>query len=157
MERGSSGVDSEPLEGRTQYKTGHTQTQRTSFVRMGYLLVLLAVVLVSVVAHNQSYVPSSTSYCPAAVDKLSNRVDQLISGFLFVNKQVFQMRNHFIRFELNLLVLKARLNRSDCKGCDLTTCGDNVITSVDYPSCMSLEPAMVDNGDGSYQLALTPD
>ena len=38
-----------------------TQTQRTSSVRMGYLLVVLAVVLVPVVAHNQSHVSSTTT------------------------------------------------------------------------------------------------
>ena len=38
---------------------------------MGYLLVVLAVVLVPVVAQNQSHVPSTSSSCPAAVKWLS--------------------------------------------------------------------------------------
>ena len=42
----------------------------------------------------------------------------------------------------------------------LTTGGDNVtatLASVDYPSCVSPEPTVVDNGNGSYQVSLTPE
>ena len=187
---------------------------------MGYLLVVLAVVLVPVVAHNQSHVPSPTSSCPAAVDQVSSQVDQLIKGLFVLNKQVYRIESRLDRFELNLLVLKYQLNMNnqtiksndrlerrvdqlqeqlnqlentalqekacaratvaeglpltltinqtarfsvlarDCKGCDLSTGGDNVtatLTSVDYPSCVSPEPTVVDNGDGSYQVSLTPE
>ena len=72
-----------------------TRAQRTSSVRMGYLLVVLAVVLVPVVAQNQSHVPSITTTCPAAVDQVSSRVDQLISGLLVLNKQVYQIQTRF--------------------------------------------------------------
>ena len=40
---------------------------------MGYLLVVLAVVLVPVVAQNQSHVPPTSSSCPAAVNQLGEQ------------------------------------------------------------------------------------
>ena len=48
----------------------------------------------------------------------------------------------------------------DCGGYDLTTGGDNVtatLTCVDYPSLVSPQPTVVDNGDGSYQVSLSPE
>ena len=48
----------------------------------------------------------------------------------------------------------------DCCGYDLTTGGDNVtatLTCVDYPSLVSPQPTVVDNGDGSYQVSLSPE
>ena len=214
---------------------------------MGYLLVVLAVVLVPVVAQNQSHVPSTSSSCPAAVNQVSSRVDQLISGLLVLNKRVYEMESRFNRFELNQLVLKTQLKRSnlteinnrltrlennlheqtcssvssptvnttdavdefsvvdavfninnrlnklennkracaratvaeglplsliinktasfsvlvrDCGGYDLSTGGDNVtatLTCVDYPNLVSPQPTVLDNGDGSYQVSLSPE
>ena len=80
---------------------------------MGYLLVVLAIVLVPVVAQNQSHVPSTSSSCPAAVNQVSSRVDQLISGLLVLNKRVYEMESRFNRFELNQLVLKTQLKMSN--------------------------------------------
>ena len=48
----------------------------------------------------------------------------------------------------------------DCGGYDLSTGGDNVtatLTCVDYPSLVSPQPTVVDNGDGSYQVSLSPE
>ena len=48
----------------------------------------------------------------------------------------------------------------DCGGYDLSTGGDNVtvtLTCVDYPSLVSPQPRVVDNGDGSYQVSLSPE
>ena len=151
---------------------------------MGYLLVVLAVVLVPVVA--QSHVSSNSSSCPVAVNLLSSRVDQLINGLLVLNNRVN-------RFELNQLVLRNRIDKlennkracaratvadglplsliinktasfsvlvRDCGGYDLSTGGDNVtatLTCVDYPSLVSPQPTVVDNGDGSYQVSLSPE
>ena len=45
-------------------------------------------------------------------------------------------------------------------GYDLSTGGDNVtatLTCVDYPSLVSPQPTVVDNGDGSYQVSLSPE
>ena len=55
MEGGSGGGDSEPLNDRPYGINLVTQTQRVSSLRIGYLLVVLAVVLVPVVPHNQSH------------------------------------------------------------------------------------------------------
>ena len=78
---------------------------------MGYLLVVLAVVLVPVVA--QSHVSSNSSSCPVAVNQVSSRVDQLINGLLVLNKRVYEMESRFNRFELNLLVLRNQLKMSN--------------------------------------------
>ena len=46
----------------------------------------------------------------------------------------------------------------DCGGYDLSTGGDNVtatLTCVDYPSLVSPQPTVVDNGDSSYQVSLS--
>ena len=103
------------------------------------------------------------------------------------------MESRFNRFELDLLVLRNRLDKlennkracaratvaeglplslivnktasfsvlvQDCGGYDLSTGGDNVtatLTCVDYPSLVSPQPTVVDNGDGSYQVSLSPE
>ena len=80
---------------------------------MGYLLVVLAVVLVPVVAQKQSHVPSTSSSCPSVVNQVSSRVDQLISGLLVLNKRVYEMVSKFNRFELNLLEMRNQLKMSN--------------------------------------------
>ena len=77
---------------------------------MSYLLVVLAV---PVVAQNQSHVPSTSSSCPAVVNQVSSRVDQLISGLLVLNKQVHEMESKFNQFELNLLEMRNQLKMSN--------------------------------------------
>ena len=56
-------------------------------------------------------------------------------------------------------------NQLPCSGTghgtkSFTTGGDNVaatLTFVDYPSCVSPEPTVVDNGNSSYQASLIPE
>ena len=155
---------------------------------MGYLLVVLAIVLVpDVVAQNQSHVSSTTLACPTAVNQVNNRVDQLFSGLLVLSKRVYEMENRFNGLKLMLrnrideleracaratvadgLPVSLIINKTtsfsvlvrDCRGYDHSTGGDNVtatLTCVDYPSLVSSQPTVVDNGDGSYQVSLSPE
>ena len=67
---------------------------------MGYLLVVLAVVLVPVVAQN-----NRSLSCPSTVGQVSRRVDQLVdhvsSDFAVVNNQLNQLSNHLSHLENN--------------------------------------------------------
>ena len=139
---------------------------------MGYLLVVLAVVLVPVVAQN-----NRSLSCPSAVGQVSRRVDQVVHQ---LNQLSNQLSNRLSRLENNPRQGCARatvaeglsssliINKTtsftvlvrDCGGYDLTTGGDNVtatLTCVDYPSLVSPQPTVVDNGDGSYQVSLSPE
>ena len=98
------------------------------------------------------------------IDQSNNRVDQLQEAF---NKFLTQQKRACGRTTVAELPLSLIINRTttfsilarNCEGHDLTTGGDNVtavLTCVDYPSLVSPKPTVVDNGDGSYQVSLTP-
>ena len=137
---------------------------------MGYLLLVLsaAVVLVPIGAQN-----NRSLSCPSAVGQVSRRVNQVV-------EQLSQLSNRLSHLENNPRQGCARatvaeglsssliINKTtsftvlvrDCGGYDLTTGGDNVtatLTCVDYPSLVSPQPTVVDNGDGSYQVSLSPE
>ena len=148
-----------------------------------YLLLVLAR-LVPVVAQVRNipwpWATASPSWCPAAASQASNGANQRLLAVL--SKKVLQINNRLNRLEnLDLAEQKAcarttvaeglqfslTINRTasfsvlarDCRGYDLTTGGDNVtatLASVDYPSCLSAKPTVVDDGDGSYQVSLIP-
>ena len=96
------------------------------------------------------------------LNQLSNQFNQLSNQFNQLSNQFTQQSNHPSRVENNPrqgCACTTVLVR-DCGGYDLTTGGDNVtatLTCVDYPSLVSPQPTVVDNGDGSYQVSLSPE
>ena len=113
-------------------------------------------------------------------NQLSNQFNQLSNQFNQLSNQFTQLSNHLNRVENNPrqgcacttvaegLSSSLIINKTtsftvlvrDCGGYDLTTGGDNVtatLTCVDYPSLVSPQPTVVDNGNGSYQVSLSPE
>ena len=79
-----------------------------SSIRMGYLLVVLAVVLVPVLAQN-----NHSLSCPGAVGQVSRRVDQLVdlvNGGL--NDRLNQLPNQFNQLSNQLNQLSNQLSLS---------------------------------------------
>ena len=143
----------------------HTCTV-SSILKMDYLLVMLAVVVVPVLGLNHDLVTQTNcSAFPRAFNQLSKRVDQLQ---VTINKYLTQERACARASVAKGLSSSLIINKAtsftvlvrDCGGYDLTTGGDNVtatLTCVDYPSLVSPQPTVVDNGDGSYQVSLSPE
>ena len=101
------------------------------------------------------------------LDQLTKRVDQMQYS---VNKVVSNKHAcaratvaEGLPLDLTLIINKTTslsVLVRDCGGYDLTTGGDNVTASLsclDYPTLVSPKPLVVDNGDGSYQVSLTPE
>ena len=112
-------------------------------------------------------IPNPAAYVQLTLqlNQISNRVDQLQDAF---NKFLIQEKRACGRTTVAELPLSLIINKTtsfsvlarNCEGDDLTTGGDNVtavLTCVDYPSLVSPKPTVVDNGDGSYQVSLTPE
>ena len=128
---------------------------------MGYLLVVLAVVLVPIVAQT----PTCRSAISQRIDDLNNAVFNLNARLLKLETQERACARATVAEGLPLsLIINKTASFSvlvrDCGGYDLSTGGDNVtatLTCVDYPSLVSPQPTVVDNGDGSYQVSLSPE
>ena len=128
--------------------------------------MMLAVVLVPVLGQNHDLVTQTNcSAFPRAFNQLSKRVDQLQ---VTINTYLTQERACARASVAEGLPSSLIINKTtsftvlvrDCGGYDLTTGGDNVtatLTCVDYPSLVSPQPTVVDNGDGSYQVSLSPE
>ena len=125
-------------------------------------------------------IPNPAAYVQLTIqlNQISNRVDQLSTRIDQSNYRVDQLQDAFNKFltkqkracgrtTVAELPLSLNINKTtsfsvlarNCEGDDLTTGGDTVtavLTCVDYPSLVSPKPTVVDNGDGSYLVSLTP-
>ena len=128
---------------------------------MGCLLIVLAVVLVPIVAQT----PTCRSAITQRIDDLNNAVINLNARLLKLETQERACARATVAEGLPLsLIINKTASFSvlvrDCGGYDLSTGGDNItvtLTCVDYPSLVSPQPTVVDNGDGSYQVFLSPE
>ena len=107
------------------------------------------------------------------LNQISSRLDQLTKRVDHMQYSVNKVSNKHacaratvaegLPLDLTLVINKTTslsVLVRDCGGYDLTTGGDNVTASLsclDYPTLVSPKPLVVDNGDGSYQVSLTPE
>ena len=142
------------------------------------VLVLVLAVMLVVAADDQCPDPQSIPN-PAAYVQLQIQLNQISSRLDQLTKRVDQMQYTMNKVVSNKhacaratvaegLPLTLIINKTtsfsvlvrDCGGYDLTTGGDNVtatLSCLDYPTLVSPKPLVVDNGDGSYQVSLTPE
>ena len=147
---------------------------------MAHLATLDVVLVLVILAQKWSHVVPSTTdaSCPVAVTQVSYGVNQRL---LAISKNLHEINNRLKRLEnpaeqerpcaratvaeglpFSLIINKTAdffVLARHCRGYELATGGDVVtttLTAVDYPSCVSPEPTVVDSGDGSYHVSLIP-
>ena len=157
---------------RTEYCLQHEMARAS--IETIYLLLVLALALGPAVAqkeHPVTTIPSEELSSSAAIVQLTNQVKQ-------ISKQLDNLQTSLVNYlskeracaratvtdgmPLTLIINKTTsfsVLAQDYRREDLTSGGDNVtatLTCLDYPNLVSPSPTVVDNGDGSYQVSLTP-